>query len=176
MKKYLLLLFIILAVLMASGCVTDNNNATNSYAQNNVTFNYPGTWAVANTTSPNAVAAVADPKSVISDTSSPTTLVVIQKAPLPKGSDLRKAYDDNYASFFNNTGYQKVSEANITNNNLNASENVYTSNSGGIEKQFRAVWLQKNGYIYVILCSAKKDVFDSQQSKFDLIISSFRAQ
>ncbi len=177
MRKYLLLIFTILAVLMASGCITnDKSNATNTYAQNNVTFTYPGSWAVANTTSPDAVAAVADPKSVIPKTDSPTTLVVIQKSPLPKGSNLRKAYDDNYANFFNNTGYQKVSEANITTDKLKAFENVYTSSSGGVEKQFRVVWLQNNLNIYIILCSAKKEDFESQQTNFDLIINSFRAQ
>lgn len=177
MRKYLLLTFTLVAVVMASGCITNqDNNATKTFNQNNVTFEYPASWAVVQTTSPNAVAAVADPNSVISNTNSPTTQVVIQKPNVTQGTDLQEAYDDNYATFFNATGYQKVSEANITTDRLTALENIYTSSSSGIEKQYRAVWLEKNSTIYVILCSSKKSDFESLQSKFDVIINSFQAQ
>jgi hypothetical protein len=176
MRKYLLLVFAVLSVMIVSGCVSQQDkNETKSYNQNNISFNYPGTWALANATAPDAIVAVADPSTVIANTNSPTTQVVIQKSKLPKNSDLRTAYVDNYAKFFNNTGNFKVSEANITTSKLKAYENVYTSTAGGIEKQYRAVWIQKNGIIYIILCSAKKDAFQSQQGNFDLIINSFQA-
>lgn len=177
MRRYLLLMFTLLAVVMASGCVTDqDDNATKTFNQNNVTFQYPEDWVVVQTTSPNAVAAVADPNSVISNTNSPTTQVVIQKPNVTTATDLQEAYDENYATFFNNTGNQRVSEANITTDKLTAVENIYTSSSSGIEKQYRAVWLEKNSTIYVILCSSKKADFESLQSKFDIIINSFQAQ
>jgi hypothetical protein len=165
----------LLAVVMASGCITLDNNETKTFTQNNVTFQYPADWVVVQSTSPNAVAAVADPNSVISGTNSPTTQVVIQKPNVTSSTNLTEAYDDNYANFFNNTGNQKVSEANITTDKLTALENIYTSSASGIEKQYRAVWLEKNSTIYVILCSAKKADFDSLQSKFDIIINSFQA-
>ncbi len=176
MRKYLLLMFALLAVVMASGCITDQGNETKTFTQNNVTFQYPTDWVVVQTTSPDAVTAVADPSSVISGTTSPTTQVVIQKPNVTSSTNLTTAYNDNYATFFNNTGNQKVSEANITTDKLTALENIYTSSSSGIEKQYRAVWLEKNSTIYVILCSAKKTDFESLQSKFDIIINSFQAQ
>ncbi|MEN6329938.1 MAG: PsbP-related protein [Methanobacteriaceae archaeon] len=176
MRRYLLLMFTLLAVVMASGCVTDQgDNATKTFSQNNVTFQYPSDWVVVQTTSPDAVAAVADPSSVISGTNSPTTQVVIQKPNVTAGTNLTEAYNDNYATFFNETGYQKVSEANITTDKLTALENIYTSSASGIEKQYRAVWLEKNSTIYVILCSSKKADFESLQSKFDIIVNSFQA-
>jgi hypothetical protein len=176
MRRYLILMFALLAVVMASGCVTDQGNETKTFTQNNITFQYPYSWAVVQTTSPDAVAAVADPSSVLSGTNSPTTQVVIQKPNITAGTNLTEAYDDNYANFFNNTGNQKISEANITTDKLTALENIYTSSSSGIEKQYRAVWLEKNSTIYVILCSSRKSDFESLQSKFDIIVNSFQAQ
>lgn len=176
MRRYLLLMFALLAVMMASGCITDQGNETKTFTQNNITFQYPAAWVVVQTTSPDAVAAVADPSSVISGTNSPATQVVIQTPNVTSSTNLTEAYNDNYANFFNSTGNQKVSEANITTDKLTALENIYTSSSSGIEKQYRAVWLEKNSTIYVILCSAKKADFESLQSKFDIIINSFQSQ
>lgn len=166
---------IMLFSVMVSGCVTDNkqNNQTQAYSQNNISFNYPGGWATANTTAPNSIAAVADPNSVQSG--SPTTVVLIQKPNATAGSNLSAVYASNYATFFNNTGYQRVSEGNITVNGSDALENVYTSNSTN-PKQYRAVWLDENGTIYVILCIANENDFKNQQANFNLIINSFKAQ
>ncbi len=163
------------SVVLASGCVTDNqNNKTKTYAQNNITFTYPGSWDIANTTSPNAVVAVADPTTV--QTGTPSTLVVIQKSPVAKGSNFKNVYDTNYASFFNNTGYQQVSEGNITINGVNAFENIYKTNQTGVQKQYRAVWFNLNGNIYVILCSAVATDFEKEQTNFNMIVNSFKAQ
>ena len=176
MRRYLFLIFSLLIVVMVSGCITPDNNETRTFSQNNVTFQYPADWAVVQTTSPDAVAAVADPSSVLSGTNSPTTQVVIQKPNVTKGTKLNKAYDDNYATFFNKTDNQKVSEANITTSKLKALENIYISSSSGIEKQYRVVWLEKNGTIYVILCSSRKKDFEKLQSSFDIIVNSFQVQ
>jgi hypothetical protein len=164
-----------LLVVSVMGCVTDQkNNQTNKYSQNNISFDYPQNWRVANVTSSYAVVAVADPTTV--QNGRPTTLVIIQKPPLTRGTNLRLAYENNYANFFNNTSFQKVSEANITLNNSKIYENVYKINTAGLEKEYRVAWLSKNREVYVILCSALKEDFDREQSNFDLIIKSFQAQ
>ena len=169
------LILTILVVVTVMGCVTDQkNNQTNKYSQNNISFDYAQNWRVANVTSPYAVAAVADPTTV--QNGRPTTLVIIQKPPLTRGTNLKLAYENNYANFFNNTSYQKVSEANITLNNTKIYENVYTTNTAGLEKEYRVAWLSKNQKVYVILCSALKKDFDREQSNFDLVIKSFQAQ
>lgn len=160
---------------MISGCVTDNkkNNETQTYSQNNVSFNYPGEWANATPTAPNAIAAVADPNSVQSGI--PSTVVIIQKPNATAGSNISAVYASNYATFFNNTGYQQVSEGNITVNGNDALENIYKSNSTN-PKQYRAVWLNENGTIYVILCIANENDFKNEQDNFNLIINSFKVQ
>jgi PsbP-like protein len=169
------LILTILVVITVSGCVTEQkNNQTNKYSQNGVSFDYPQNWTVANVTSPYAVAAVADPTTV--QNGRPTTAVIIQKPPFIKGANLKLAYENNYANFFNQTGYKKVSEANITSNGTKIYENIYTINTAGLEKQYRVAWLSKKRKIYVILCSALKEDFDQEQANFDLVINSFQAQ
>lgn len=76
MRRYLFLIFSLLIVVMVSGCITPDNNETRTFSQNNVTFQYPADWAVVQTTSPDAVAAVADPSSVLSGTNSDRKSVV----------------------------------------------------------------------------------------------------
>jgi hypothetical protein len=163
------------SVVLASGCISDNkqSNATKTYSQNNISFNYPGDWEIANTTSPNAVVAVADPNTV--QNGSPTTFVLIQKPAVTKGSNITTLYAANYASFFNNT-YQQVSEGNVTVNGVNTLENIYKTNTTGDQKQYQAEWLSENGTIYVMLCVANASDFENQQSNFNLILDSFKAQ
>jgi hypothetical protein len=163
-------------VVLASGCISNNKqtNTTKTYSQNNISFNYPGGWEIADATAPNVVVAVADPNTV--ENGSPTTLVVVQKPDVASGSDLNNVYSQNYAKFFNNTNYQRVSEGNITINGQNALENIYKTNSTVDPKQYRAIWLDENGTIFVILFSAKVSDFDNQQNNFNLILNSFKSQ
>ena len=177
MNKYpIIIVTLLLLVVMASGCVTNSSqqNQTKTYAQNGITFTYNGTWEIANTTAPGTLAAVGDPNTVNPTTQSPNTFVIIQKPSVATGTDLQTAYNQNYATFFNNTGNQRVSEGSVTVNNVNAFENVYTTSSGGVQKQMRAVWIPFNGNIYVILCGAIPSDYNNQQKNFDLIINSFK--
>lgn len=170
-----LVILLACSVVLASGCVSDNkSNTTKTYAQNNISFTYPGSWEIVNATSPNAVAAVADPNSVQNGT--PTTLVVIQKPDVAAGSDINTIYTSNYATFFNNTNYQKISDGNITVNGVNARENIYETNTTVNPIQYSAVWLNESGSIYVILSAVQVTDFENQTSNFNLILNSFKVQ
>ncbi len=164
-------------IVLASGCVSNTNlNQTKTYSQNGIYFVYNGTWENANVSSPNAVAGVGDPNTVNPQTHEPTTFILIQKPNSTLGTDLQTAYNQNYATFFNNTTNLRVSDANITVNNNKAFENVYISTSGGVQREMRAVWLSQNGQIYVILCGALPSNFENQQKNFNLTINSFKVQ
>jgi hypothetical protein len=170
-----LVIFLACSVVLASGCVSDNkSNTTKTYAQNNISFTYPGSWEIVNATSPNAVVAVADPNSVQNGT--PTTLVVIQKPDVAAGSDINTIYTSNYATFFNNTNYQRISDGNITVNGVNARENIYETNTTVNPIQYSAVWLNESGNIYVILSAVQVTDFENQTSNFNLILNSFKVQ
>ena len=177
LRKYIILvIFLVFSVVLASGCVSNNNQSSinKTYSQNNISFKYPGSWEIVNATSPNAVVAVADPKTL--ENGSPTTLVVIQKPIVATGSDINTIYSSNYAQFFNNSDYQRVSEGNITVNGVNALENIYKTNTTVSPIQYQALWLNENGNIYVILCIAKVSDFEGQQANFNLILDTFKSQ
>lgn len=171
-----LVILLVCSVVFASGCVSNHKiaNTTKTYAQNNVSFTYPGSWEVVNATSPNAVAAVADPNSIQNGT--PTTLVVIQKPDVAPGSDINSIYAANYVAFFNNTNYQRISDGNVTVNGANALENIYETNTTVNPMQYSAVWLNESGSVYVILSAAKLTDFENQSSNFNLILNSFKVQ
>ncbi|HEY0196209.1 MAG TPA: PsbP-related protein [Methanobacterium sp.] len=178
MKKYLIFVVVIILslVVLTSGCVNnDETNETKSFSGNGISFVYNGTWNTANTTAPNAIVAVGDPTTVDAQ-NNPTTFVLIQKPNETVDNNLEATYTQNYASFFNNTTNQRVSEANITINSNQALENVYMTNSGGLQIQMRAVWIIQNGTIYVILCGTIPSKFEAEQKNFDLIINSFTVQ
>ncbi|NYB51857.1 MAG: hypothetical protein HVN35_04785 [Methanobacteriaceae archaeon] len=175
MNKILPLMVTLVLVVLVSGCVTNEakNNVSNNFTQNGVFFQYPSSWGVATVTSPNGVAAVGDPLTVING--NPTTSVVIQRYDNPNYYNLQTAYEQNYAKFFNNTGKTKVSDGNFILNGVQVFETVYTSSESGVLKKYRAVWLQKGNTIYVILASAKVEDYDAQQPNFDMVINSFQA-
>jgi hypothetical protein len=66
-----------------------------------------------------------------------------------------------------------ISDGTIMLNGVSANENIYKINSGELKQQ-RAIWIQKNGRIYIILCSAPVSEYNSQQANFDTIINSFK--
>jgi hypothetical protein len=178
MNKYPLLIITLLSlVILASGCVSNNNlNQTKTYSQNGIYFVYNGTWEIANTSSTNAVTGVGDPNTVNSQTHEPNTFVIIQKPNVTMNTDLQMAYTQNYATFFNNTSNMPISEANITLNNNTALENTYITTSNGAQSEMMAVWVSQNGQIYVILCGAPPNNFENQQKNFNIIINSFKLQ
>ncbi|MDD3984330.1 MAG: PsbP-related protein [Methanobacterium sp.] len=172
MRKPIILVIVLLClVVLVSGCISDNKSAEpETYKENNITFSYPGTWQIANATSPNAIVAIADPNTI--QNGNPTTLVVVQKPDVPKGNRIDEVYATNYKSFFNNTGYTEISEGNITIDDNIILENIYKSDTD--QKEYRALWYAKNDNIYVILCTAKITDFKDQTTNFDFIINSFK--
>jgi len=170
----IILMATLFMVVLVSGCITNDEkaNQSNNYTKGGVFFQYPHSWGLAKVNSTGGVAAVGDPQTVVNG--KPTTSVVIQKYNNTNYYNLQTAYEQNYAKFFNNTGKTKVSVGNFTLNNAKAYETVYTSSESGIKKKYRAVWLQKGGNIYVILCSAKVEDYDAQKANFDLVINTFR--
>ncbi|MCK9151472.1 PsbP-related protein [Methanobacterium alcaliphilum] len=175
MKKYFLVVLIISLVIFASGCTSSSDEKTNqtkTIAQNNVSFSYPGTWVVANSRANDTIVAVADPGSVNAQTGFAETVVSIQKREVNGTFD--KMFQQNYASLFDNSSYQRVSESNLTVGSFEAMDNVYTMYDNGVQKTQRAIWIESGDYVYVILCSALSNQFEDEKQNFDLIIDSFK--
>ncbi|MEN4017586.1 MAG: PsbP-related protein [Methanobacterium sp.] len=186
MKKYALFVIAILAlVVFASGCtVTQNQTSTQptvptkTYSGSGVSFSYPENWQeLTQISSPNAVVAFGDPNSVDQSTGNVNTLVVVQKAALPAGSTLKQIYDSTYQQFAaQDSSFKTISDTTATVDGTTAYVNTHTINVDGVQKQEKAVWLEKNGNIYVILCGALPDAFEGQQANFNAIINTFKVQ
>ena len=176
MKKYLLALLVLGLVVSVSGCTTnsdENSNATKTLSQNNVSFTYPATWVLGNSKANDTVAAVADPKS-LNASGYAQTVVSVQRKNLT--GTLDAMYQDNYNNLFNNTNYTRVSEGNLTLDNIQGMENVYTVKENGVEKTQRAIWVQRGKQVYVVLFTALSSQYDAQKQDFDLILNSLQIQ
>ncbi|MDI9623486.1 MAG: PsbP-related protein [Methanothermobacter sp.] len=171
MKKSLVILFIIMAMVSVAGCTSQSDVKNKIFKGDNITFEYPADWVIANSQANDTIVAVADPKSVNPQTGYAQTVVVIQKRGLE--GDFYQMYNKNYATLFNNSSYQRVSEGNITIGSYQALENTYIVTEGGLKKKQRAIWIQRGNEVYVILCSALISEFDKERANFDIIINSF---
>jgi len=184
MKKYIVLILAILAVVVFSLGFTDQgfsldftNQGNNTYNSNGISFNYSSSWQkIPNIKTQNALAGVGDPKSADKSTNNVNTLVIVQKVTMPSNMTLKQVYDDIYAKYAQDSTYQTLSDKNVTVNGLTGYENIHKVIVNGVLKKERVVWLEKNGNIYVILCGAVLSDFDGQQTNFDTVIKSFKVQ
>ncbi|MBU4534720.1 MAG: hypothetical protein KKF16_02550 [Euryarchaeota archaeon] len=175
MRKHVIALLVIFLLVFTAGCTSNSDSQTNetkTLNQNGVSFDYPGTWVVATSKANDTIASVADPSSVNAGTGFAETLVSVQR--INRTGTFSSMYDQNYATLFNNSSYQRVSESNITLGNVQARKNVYTVDDNGLLKQQRAIWIEDNNQIYVILCSALLNQFENERQNFDLIVNSFK--
>lgn len=172
MKKYVFLIIAILAlVVFASGCTNSNY-----YSGNGVSFDYPSSWKTLSASAPN-IAAVADPNSMNNATGDIYTLAAIQKIALPSGQTLKQVYDSTYQQFAQqDSSFKTVSDTTTTVDGTTAYVNTHLIDVNGVQKQEKAVWLTKNGNIYIILCGALPSQFEGQQANFNMIINSFKVQ
>lgn len=182
MKKYLLISTLICALILSSGCINNGNqtsgnstNTTKTFSFDDITFQYPKNWETLASQARDSVVAVGDPDT--NDGSGKARVnVVVQKTVLPQDKTFLQYYNETYAQFASqNISYMQISEGTIVINGLNANENVYKVNLGG-EKQQRAIWIEKDGRIYIILCSAPVSEYNNQQANFDIIVNSFKIQ
>jgi len=178
MKKYLLGVIVILAVIFVSGCINDSNdNATNNtdpltIAKNGVLIKYPGTWVVATSGSNDSILAVADPNSKDSVTGYSNINVNIERRNIP--ISLKSYFNQTYTKLFSNSDYTPIAQGEVIIGSYSALESVYTQDSNGTVKMHRAIWIENNNEVYVILCTAPKDKFQNQVKNFDFILSNFK--
>jgi photosystem II reaction center protein PsbP len=180
MKKYILGIIIILAVIFVSGCITDSNNGNNTngtvnpttLAKNGISIEYPGNWVVANSGANDSILAVADPKFEDSNTGLSSVNVNIERQNL--SSSLISFFNQTYSKLFSNSSYTLLAQGNASVGQYKALECIYTQDANGSIKQHRALWIENNNEVYVILCTAPQDEFQNQANNFDFILSTFK--
>jgi len=183
MKKYILGILIIISVVLISGCVSNSNNNNETQiqtlAENGISMKFPGTWVSANSKNNETVVAVADPNFVDSTTGFGKVSVVIQKKTLNSSSkdfsSITTLFNQTYQNLFSNSSYKLIAEGYVTVGTYSdALECIYTFDENGTVKKHRAIWIEDNNEVYVILCTAPENEFDSQFKNFDFIINNFK--
>ena len=155
---------LIIGALLIVGCGGTKeqgaSSATKHYAENGISFDYPNTWGPGNSNSPNAIAALVSPTGAF---------LVVSKETMPSGYTLKIFNDETVMSM---NPAQMISGTFPTVAGVSACESVFKTN----DAQVRTVIMEKDGNIYVIICSAPVAIFDNAQTSFNMVINSFKVQ
>lgn len=181
MKKSYIVLGIIIILLLVGAAVMFSNhersqNNTNqtdvqTVSQNGVVLKFPSDWVIARAETNDTVVAIADSKSIDSSSKYGRVNVNVEKRDL-NGESLNTFVNQTYSSILSNSSNQLVSLGNSTAvNGKEAYEAEYLSDIGNNTKEHRAVWVESNNQVYVILCTAPQGQFESVNKYFNYIIS-----
>lgn len=161
-----LIIILSISAIMISGCL-----APQHYDENGISFNYPANWKIGVITDlPGAVVGISESGNVD---------VKIFKKKITGDSNLESIYNDSLANRTRDLDgycYQQISSKTITTDGVLAYENIYQigCNSTQTRQKIREVWLEKNGYIYTIICTViPPEDFSEKNMVFDEIINSF---
>lgn len=164
-------LAILIFVVGISGCI----NQTKSYSANGISFDYSTDWQQLSVNSTNSIVTVGVPNSYYSS-GYPKTYVTVQKTTLPSSYTLKGAYDQIYAEYATVPGFTTVSDTTTTVDGATAYVNTHTYQGSDALIKEKAVWIEKNGYIYILVCSSPSSDFSNQQANFDTVINSFQVE
>jgi hypothetical protein len=176
MKKYLLCILIIFAVVFVSGCITEdtsNNDAgeIKTVSKNGVILKYPATWVLSDSKSNNSLVSVSESGSIDSSKIGQVN-VNVEKKELTTSLD--SFINQTYNSLQKDENFELISEGEVKYGDNTYTEVVYKSDNNGTIKEHKALWFEKDGYAFVILCSAPEDKFDSNLKVFNFIIENIQ--
>lgn len=161
-----LIILFIFAVIMISGCISNKH-----YDDHGISFNYPANWQAGD---------IYDLPGAVVDVSKNSQInVKIYKKNITADSDLENIFNQSLTNLTSSSSkycYQQISSNRITVDGQPAIENIYQlgCNSTQTRQKIREVWLEKNGYIYIISCTAiPPEINCETNSDFDMIINSF---
>jgi hypothetical protein len=180
LKKYLFLIALLLLVVMASGCISNQNQtnqtSTKAYSANGISFQYPDTWNLTENTTANAtVIKIESPDVQITNgNATKGNLVSIAKEIIPQGTNLTT---DNLTTTLSNT-IQK-SGLNTTNETVNIAGVTATKFSFNqtVQNATGNVWIiafEKNNIIYSFTFASVEEDQQKAKQNFEAIISSFK--
>ena len=156
---------------MNSNNEIDVSQQSVEYTENGITLLMPGNWVSAKSNSNDTVLAVADPDAKDSSGFNSINVNIQKKS---NARSLETEFNSNYNTLARNSDFNNLFEGNATFNGEAAMEADYTSESNGVLKQHKAIWIPKDSDIYVILCSAPQSEFEENLSTFDFIINSVK--
>lgn len=174
MKKYLLIVLVLVGlVVMASGCTSNQtgNNTTKTYSANGITFNYPANWTVINETSnANATIVAIGDANIQNNNTTSGNGIIIEKFPTTDNTtaELQSAKSQ-FASL--NATNNTITIAGVT-----ANETTITTNENNVTGQIKIIDFQKNNYLFLIQYLTISSDFQTQKQLFDTVTNSFQTQ
>lgn len=168
-KVYLIMGLVLISVIALSGCLSSKH-----FQKDGISFDYPSNWKIGEIYDlPGAVVGVSESSQVD---------VKIFKKQIPTDSSLKEVY---YTSIANHSTtlekycYQQISNKTIAIDSTIGYDTVFQigCNSTQTRQKIREVWLERNGYIYIIQCTViPPEIFPSKNAAFDEIINSFHVK
>ncbi len=168
-SDYMIISLTIMAVIVLSGCVYSKH-----YDKDSISFEYPSNW--------NAGQIYDLPGAIVGLSESSQVNVKIFKYKTLPGSSLEKVYQEsvtNHSKRYSEYCYQQVSNGTITVDGVPAYEIVFQigCNSTHTRQKIREVWLEKNGFIYTIICTViPPEDYSTKNVAFQQIINSFQVK
>ena len=141
------------------------------YSENGISLSMPGNWVPAKSNSNETILAVADPDTKDSAGFNSVNVNIEKKS---NARSLQSEFTSNYNTLARNSDFNILYMGNVSFNGEAAMEADYTSVANNQTKEHKAIWIQKESDIYVILCSAPESEFDNLVGTFDFIINSVR--
>jgi hypothetical protein len=173
MKKYLFAVAILVMVVAASGCTSQNGNSTStkSYAANGISFNYSSDWIIINdTTNENGTVIVLGDADIKKNDSVKGNGVNILKIPQSANATAGlKVLKTQFAKLNGTNGTANI--AGVT-----ANETTFNVKGNNVTAQIKIIDFAKNNYIYILQYTTVASDFKTQQQLFDLITNSFQVQ
>lgn len=163
MKRYLYTITFLILIIAASGCITNGESQTKHYSNGEISFDYPGTWNMANGTGKSEIVSFSD--------SGKSFNVTVSKIPIPPGYSLKDNFQLNSAE---DNKFKLVSKKNYTINRMDAYEYYYKLNSTE-EQNRKEIWFQKNNQLYSIVYTGSSAALDIK-SDSGLMINSINSR
>jgi len=177
-KLFIFVALIVIIVIGASfvirGMSDSDTNSTGvvEVSEGGVTLSIPETWVIANSEYNSTVVAVADPNS---KDSLGFSLINVNIEKISDVYSLSSEFESNYNKLSKNSDYNILYEGNVSVSGFDdAMEAGYITTINGQTKQHKAIWVQKDSDVYVILCTAPQNQFSTQESTFDYIVNSIK--
>ncbi len=168
MKKYLFLIGMLVLVVIASGCTTQNtqNSTTKTYSGNGVTFNYPANWTVQNSsTIQSQLGSVGTALGAVGDENN-TFIVAKLNVGSNQALNSPSQAAANAKSTLTSQGYTFVSEKQLTIDGVNADQ--VTFQKSGAYYTYDYIVKNNNGY-WTTYASTSSD-----QTNLDMILNSLK--
>ncbi|NYB52299.1 MAG: hypothetical protein HVN35_07075 [Methanobacteriaceae archaeon] len=176
MKKYLLMIALIIMAVTVSGCTSTSTISTKNITAGGMSFEYPDTWNASSQLGENVTRIVVANQEFISSNGTRGSVVLIMKVANTSTSNMTQARQE-LITQAQQSG-QNVTSKTVTIAGLTASDISYIGNDTQGKKAYaRLIDFEKNNNLYMLLFATGggADV-NSAQSSFDVIVKSFKVE